>query len=53
MGDKRICIDLGTIAHTQTQKAGVRETCIEACSCSQVPECSFYWPGPSICLADV
>lgn len=31
MGDKRICIDLGTIAHTQTQKAGVREACIEAC----------------------
>lgn len=43
MEDYRVCIDLGTIAHRQTQQAGV-----------QKPECSFiYWPWLSICLAYV
>lgn len=30
MGDYCNCIDLITIAHTQTQKAGVRKTCIKS-----------------------
>lgn len=46
MEDYCNCIDLGTIAHTQTQKAGVRKTCIKSCYCSQVPEPCFYWLEP-------
>lgn len=53
MGDYCNCIDLRTIAHTQTQKAGGRKTCIKSCYGSHVPESSFYWLGPRNCLADV